>query len=59
MRVTTTNGKDIRNVFEGHTTKGGRGNSRRGGLFGAIFIVVNDVEVDSFERDFSVPEQNF
>jgi len=53
-----TKGKDIRDVFEGHTTEGGRSNRGRGGLFGAVFIIDN-VEMDRFKRYFSVPEQNF
>lgn len=58
MRVTMRKGQDIRDVFEGDTTKGWRGNRRRGGLFGAALILVDDdVEMDRWI--FSVPEQNF
>jgi hypothetical protein len=58
---TMTKGQDIRYVFERNTTDGRRGNRGRGGLFGVVFILVDDddVEMDSFERVFSVPEQNF
>lgn len=62
MRVTMRKGQgqDIRDVFERHTTEGGRGNRGRGGLFGAALILVDDdVEMDRFKWVFSVPEQNF
>jgi hypothetical protein len=60
VKVTKRKGQDIRDVFEGHTTEGRRGNRGRGGLFCVVFIlVVDDVEMDRFERYFSVPEQNF
>jgi hypothetical protein len=53
-------GRNVRDVFEGYTTEGRRGGWGGGGLFGAVSILVDDdVEMDRFERDFSVPEQNF
>jgi len=53
-----TNRKDIRDVLEGHATERGRRNRGRGRLFGTV-LIVDDIEMDRFERVFSVPEQNF
>ena len=53
-----TKGKDIRDVLEGYTTEGGGSSRGRGRLFGVVFII-DSVEMDRLDRDFSVPEQNF
>lgn len=57
--VEMTTGNDIRNILEWHTTERRGGNRGRGSLFGAVFIIVDDIEMDRLERYFSVPEQNF
>ena len=51
------NGKDIRDIFEGHATEGGHSSRCWDRLLGVV-LIGDYIEMDGFRRDFSVPEQN-